>query len=70
MQVRPANPNPPVQPLVRSIADAAHMLGCSTVTLRRKIKSGEIPVVTVCGKQMIADSVVSRLARGESVKAS
>ena len=51
--------------LSNTIPVAADRLGISTDTLRRRIADGTVKTTVVCGRRMIAETELLRVARGE-----
>jgi excisionase family DNA binding protein len=51
------------------VCEAATLLGCSTETVRRRVRDGTIPSVKIGRKVLISKEVLHRLLVGESFKA-
>jgi excisionase family DNA binding protein len=45
-----------------SVDETAHMMGCTTVSLRRWIKQGRIGSIKIGGRRLIPASVIDNLA--------
>jgi hypothetical protein len=49
------------------IADAARVLGCTEIALRRKLERGQIPSQKFGHRRVIARTVINAILRGELV---